>query len=335
MALTWRQLPGRSFSKVRKEWEHINFRGSRTPLLDVDFLEPALEVFGSGEEVVLVAVEEDDPVAAGVFAPARLGAWQTFQPSQAPIGAWVQLPDLSSAQAVQGLFRRLPGFPIQISLTQQDPDIVERPPDEGRCITLDYIDTGRVNCSSRFDEYWESRGKNLRHNLKRQRNRLEREGIRTSLRVVDSPDEVRGAVKDYGRLETAGWKGKEGTAINIDNEQGRFYEKMLRRFAEGTRCRIYQYYYNEDLVASDICIMGGGVAVVLKTTFDEVIQNSSPAFLMRQEYFARLFADETVDTIEFYGKVMDWHTKWTDDFRKMFHVNFYRNALVRRMLGAR
>jgi len=27
---------------------------------------------------------------------------------------------------------------------------------------------------------------------------------------------------------------------------------------------------------------------------------------------------------EFYGRVMEWHTKWSNDMRTMYHVNYYR-----------
>jgi hypothetical protein len=32
--------------------------------------------------------------------------------------------------------------------------------------------------------------------------------------------------------------------------------------------------------------------------------------------------------VEFYGPLMEWHTRWTDRARDIYHVNFYRNALA-------
>jgi hypothetical protein len=57
--------------------------------------------------------------------------------------------------------------------------------------------------------------------------------------------------------------------------------------------------------------------------------------LMRQEAFEQIFADGRFRRIEFYGKVMDWHTKWSDDIRTLFHVTCARWAAlwkVRRLL---
>jgi len=52
---------------------------------------------------------------------------------------------------------------------------------------------------------------------------------------------------------------------------------------------------------------------------------------MRREYFPPIFDNHEAGRIEFYGKVMDWHTKWSDEIRTLYHVNAYRNALVARI----
>jgi hypothetical protein len=45
---------------------------------------------------------------------------------------------------------------------------------------------------------------------------------------------------------------------------------------------------------------------------------------MREEACRRLFEDGRIRRIEFYGKVMEWHTRWTDEVRTMYHLNHYR-----------
>ena len=60
---------------------------------------------------------------------------------------------------------------------------------------------------------------------------------------------------------------------------------------------------------------------------------------MRLEYFKRIFDEGKIKQIEFYGKLMEWHTKWSDEVRTLYHVNFYRwpilNRLHRSTKGAR
>ena len=76
--------------------------------------------------------------------------------------------------------------------------------------------------------------------------------------------------------------------------------------------------------------------VILKTTYDESYKNLSPAFLMRQDQFRRLFEDNenainqnAISRIEFYGKVMEWHTRWTENVRTLYHLTVYRWPLLR------
>ena len=80
----------------------------------------------------------------------------------------------------------------------------------------------------------------------------------------------------------------------------------------------------------DLCIEGPGVLVILKTAYDETYKNVSPASLMRHEYFRQIFDRGSIRRIEFYGKVMEWHRRWTDDVRVLYHVNRYRAPWLRK-----
>jgi hypothetical protein len=72
--------------------------------------------------------------------------------------------------------------------------------------------------------------------------------------------------------------------------------------------------------------------VVLKTSYDESVPASlSPALLMREEACRRLFDDGRFKRLEFYGRVMEWHLRWTEEVRSMYHVNCYRWPGLRRL----
>jgi CelD/BcsL family acetyltransferase involved in cellulose biosynthesis len=321
----WTFAPAADFERHLDAWRRLSVLADDTPLLDPAFVAPLLREFGTGQEVLAMAGEPAAPPCAMLLLTrvSRLG-WSTFQPSQAPVGLVVREPSLDGAALLRGLLRALPGLPLVVALAQQDPDFTARPPDHGAIRTLDYIRTARVAVAGSFDDYWKARGRNLRRNLKRQRNGLERRGIRARLEVLTLPEEVAGAIADYGSLESAGWKAGLGTAIHPDNAQGRYYRTILESFCRNGEGRIYKYWYGDRLVAMDLCLHRSGVLIILKTTYDETIESSSPAMLMRHEAFEGLFAEGTFRRIEFYGKVMDWHTKWSDDIRTLFHVNCAR-----------
>jgi hypothetical protein len=79
----------------------------------------------------------------------------------------------------------------------------------------------------------------------------------------------------------------------------------------------------------DLCIDSGSTLVILKTTYDESYKTVSPSTLMRQEEFRALFDEGRFKRIEFYGKVMEWHTRWTDNTRSIYHLTHYRWPFVR------
>lgn len=333
--MNWMVVASSEFARYRAEWDRLNAVGPNSGLLHSDFIEPLLQHFGDERVVLAIGGPVGAPHALALLHSPRFGCWETFQPSQLPVGPWLNLSEQPLPQVLDELARVLLAPVITIALTQQDPAFYTRPAHSHAVDTLDYIHTARITIDQPFTTYWQQRSKNLRHNLNRQFNRLEREGIQPRLERLDQPALMAAGVRDYGVLESAGWKSEQGTAIHPDNAQGRFYTALLERFCRRGMGRIYRYWYNDQLVTTDLCIVHAGTLIILKTTFDESITTSSPAMLMRRAYFADIFAEGDIHTIEFYGQVMDWHTKLTEDIRTLYHVNYYPlpavNALYRRL----
>jgi hypothetical protein len=279
-----------------------------------------------------VALCEADgrPTAFAIVGPTGAGRWATFQPSQLPLGAWLMAPGLSWAEALAALGTALPGVPLMLGVTQQDPALLPRPADAPRVETLDYIRTAWIDVAGSFDDYWNARGKNLRQNMRKQRRKLAEDGTEPRLEVLTRPEDVAGAIRDYGALESAGWKAEGGTAVHPDNAQGRFYRAMLESFCAEGRGWIFRYRFGDKVVAIDLCVEGNGALVILKTTYDETIKALSPAFLMREDAFRLLFEAGRIRRIEFFGKLMEWHTRWTDNARTLYHVNWLRWGWLRR-----
>lgn len=329
--MTWELSPVATFERHRGIWDELNARSVASPVLDSRFITPLLAHFGTGRETLAHYRSREGTQAMTILQRPRAGLWTTIQPSQAPLGAWVSDNPTHTSTLALELLNTLPGVPLVLGITQQDPDITVRPADTPRARTLDYVRTARITVAGTFGDYWAARGKNLRQNLKRQRNRLSRAGIATRLDVINEPGLIPPAVAEYGRIESSGWKIATGTAIHPENAQGRFYSDMLTDFAQTGSSLIFRYYYNDQVVAMDLCIVGGGALVILKTTYDESQTTTSPAMLMRQESFNHIFERGDIRTIEFYGKVMDWHTKWSSEHRTLYHLNFYRWGLLGHM----
>ncbi|MDH5665133.1 MAG: GNAT family N-acetyltransferase [Nitrosopumilus sp.] len=325
--MKWSLLPVNEYNKYREQWDALNASNSNSLLLDSDFVIPLIDNFSSGKEILAIARKNDLVVAMFILIKKHTGVWESFQPSQAPVSMSVYNPELLD-ETLQSLCKTLKGITLMLGITQLDPDMYSRPAPSKRLTTMDYIQTSRISVSGSFEEYWKKRGKNLRQNMNKQRNRLNKNGIKTKLELITDPDRMADAIIDYGNLESSGWKLDLGTAVNIENQQGIFYRQIMERFARKGQATVYKYWYGNDNAAMDICIHNAETIIILKTTYNEEFKSSSPAMLMRQESFEAIFENKTYQKIEFYGKVMEWHKRWTDEIRTMYHLNFYCSPLA-------
>ena len=328
--MTWKFEPAaQSFEPHRALWDDCNGTRSAHILLDSGFVSPLLKNFANGEVLFGYNAAPSEPGAVLLISRGK-GRWETFQPSQAPLGLFLLgNPDANGA-ALQQLTRKLPGYALELSVLQQDPDYSAVPLAESRpgLERLDYIQTARITMTGDFEQYWKQRGSNLRHNLARRRRRMAEKNLTGELIARRAPGEVADAIREYGRLESAGWKGKDGTAVNLENAQGRFYRDTFEYFCGRGEAVIYQFVVDGKIVASDLCLVRDNMMVVLKTAYDEALNEFSPALMMREDIMKELFAENRVRVIEFYGRVMEWHTRWTEEVRTLYHVNCLRHLWV-------
>jgi len=333
MTARWSIFPAARFEALATRWDEANSAAGDHPLLDSRFVGALVRRFGGARTRLAVAEGARAPGLA-LLEPGRLGLWQTFQPSQAPLGLIV-LGDRADVLAqTHRLVRALPGYALSLSVLQQDPDASAFTGVEAGPTTewLDYIRTARLIVRGPFEPYWRGRSRNLIHNLTRQRKRLAERGARLELSVERDPSRVADAIRDYGRLEGEGWKAGMGTAVTADNEQGRFYREVLEDFCARDQGAIYRLLLDGRSVAMDLCLERNGMLAILKTAYDESVAGLSLGLLLHQEVFAQAFAEGRLKVIEFYGRLREWHTKWTDEVRDMRHVTVYRHAWCPRAL---
>ncbi len=92
---------------------------------------------------------------------------------------------------------------------------------------------------------------------------------------VTKLEEMKVAITRFGIMEMMGWKGTGGTAVHSDNVQGHFYIDVMRNFAKRGKASIYELYFNDILVAMQLCIASPNMLILLKTTYNES-QSSFP-----------------------------------------------------------
>lgn len=335
--MSWTFQPAKpAFDEMYQTWDSVNRAGANHILLDSGFISPLLRHFANGN---VIQATRSDSAGRGMalLIRKRLGHWETFQPAQAPIGLFLLERADSDGRDLLEMTRELPGHALQLSILQQDPEYTSGALNQSHngFERLDYIRTARITLSGTFEEYWQRRGTNLRHNLSRRRRRATEKGLAPKLIARRAPDEVAAAIQEYGRLESSGWKGRDGTAVSSENAQGRFYRDVFECFCARGEGIIYQLVLGDKVAASDLCLVRNGMMVVLKTAYDEASNDFSPAFLMREEILRELYAQQQVRVIEFYGRVMDWHTRWTDEIRTMYHINVFRYGWLQSLKNLR
>lgn len=335
--IEWSSLPWQRLAEVElgAQWDALNRRGANAPFLAADAACAALRAFAEGGERLLVARTAGQVVAMLVMAaPAGLRR-VTFQPSQVPLGLWVTDPGWPLDDLLRSVLRGPLGRALSISLLQADPCFHGRPQETAASTTVDYISTAWVELAASFDDYWAGRGKNLKRNLRRARDRLAAAGIRPRLEVITAAAGMQGGVERYGQLERRGWKAAAGTAIGADNGQARFYADFLALAAARQEAAIYELWLDDRLAASNLCVLRDGVMTILKTAYDEELADHSPAFLLSEDLLRQVHAGGHVHRVEYYGRVMEWHRRWTTLERVLYHVTVYRWPLVKRLARLR
>lgn len=319
---------------LREQWDHLNAAGLDLPFLGAPAVTTALRSFGNGSEQLLVGSRAGRAEFMAVLQPHGRLRWSTFQPSQMPLGCLVCDRDVPSAAAARQLVRdRVLGLSLVLSFTQLDPLLAAPQADQTDNRHDEYITTAWLEVQGSFDSYWAARGKNLRQNMKKQRNKLAAEGIVPTLHWWRSAEEMPSMLARFAALEGAGWKEELGTAIHSGNAQGLYYAQLLEDAARHGEALASELRFGERTVAMNFGLLRGGTWTVLKTTYDESVGGAlSPASLLREEELRLIFAGKLgIRRIEYYGRMMEWHTKLTDQHRTLYHLSTYRWPWLKRL----
>jgi hypothetical protein len=88
---------------LSETWDRLNKERSDLPFLSSLAVLPALKVFGQGDERLLTAHDGGRCVAMLLLRDVGKLRWQTFQPSQLPLGVWVAAASLRSVRKCRRL----------------------------------------------------------------------------------------------------------------------------------------------------------------------------------------------------------------------------------------
>lgn len=330
--IRWTVCPAGHFSLLAEKWQALCDSTLRTPLLSAAFVGTALRHFGRGDELLCFAETASGVVAATVVYKKSAFVWQTFQPSQMPLGPWLQSPQADFTQLATSLLRRLPLPAMVLGITQIDPDFYPRPTTSAS-MCIDSITTGRVGLPQAWEQYLQS--DSIRNNpkpwtaLMRRLRNARRDHGEISLQVDDSAGVAPDYVREYALMESRGWKGAAGTALAPDNTQALFYAELTERFAEAGAARMYTLKFGDTAVARQLALAGENSLVLLKTTYDPDFREYGPGLILMYLLLQDLYEHEAIRIVEIYGPYNESQKLWVSATRGIYHANFYRFGMIK------
>ncbi|MFK8053411.1 MAG: GNAT family N-acetyltransferase [Woeseiaceae bacterium] len=303
--------------------------GVARPLLSDSFMVPLCDHLASDTTLLLVGRREKKVVMLLPIVRKRFGIYETFSPSQLPV-TFLLARDLSVDRALIRQCAKAIQSPIlMLSILDFDQDAFPTVQIDQRIAeSRPYADTMRIAFEGQFETYWASRSKKLRDNIKRYCSRLEKAGHDLGFKVNKDPQDISTALAKYAAIEQAGWKGKQGTAIDLSDSQGVFYLDAFERFAKNGNVRILELLAGDQVVSSRIVVFLESSAVFLKTTYDEKLKKYSPGRILLQKTVEYLFGLEQLEQVEFYTKVTPDQAQWSTATRPVVHLELHRYSLT-------
>ena len=310
------------FPRFSNDWDRLNaqlYRGH--PFFDSRFIGPLLDFFANGKEQLCIHRTNGVVSGALILQSDGFGRWSSFRPSQAQANAVL----LTEIGQLKSLLQQLPGFAWTIELYAVDPRFS---PDFSRSELVNIVSVNAhtigIHSGLSFTEYWDQRSKNLKANVRRYFNRAEKEFSTPVLSEITDQTEMNEGVRRFGELETAGWKGAEGTAVSVDNPQGEFYSEVLRRFAASNQAAIYELRVGDNLAASRLVVSNSQICIILKTTYDEALARFAPGRVLLYRVIQARLDKSSAEAIEFYTNATRDQAEWTTFGCNIQNIQIFR-----------
>jgi CelD/BcsL family acetyltransferase involved in cellulose biosynthesis len=173
----------------------------------------------------------------------------------------------------------------------------------------------------------------FRANLRRRARRLAEEVGPVSLEIISDGAAADAALDEALRLEAAGWKGTEGTAIACDPALVRMYQGLAHALAERGTLVLVFLRAGERRVAMHFAAVEDGIYYLFKVGSDPTLARFGLGHLLIAEV-AREFAARGVRELDFLGDEADWKREWTPRVGNHRWRYVFRPSLRGRALAA-
>ena len=323
---------------VKQRLESDAYSHADHPFLEARYVNPLLKYFNNENIVLAEYTESNEIVCAFVFIYESTYAASAYTDVVSQLSLSYIDPSLSQDKIktiLQTLFKSLPQSKLVVNVEMQDPDMID-PQCYGELKTsvLEvFAHNTSIPADIAFDDYWAERSKSIRKGTARLIRSIEREGMNLDYSVVTKMEELDEAFDEYCRLESTGWKAKNGTAMSPESTQAKFYKDVVSGFMIKGQAKIHQLKFDGNVVASLMTIENDKMVIVIKTAYDENFSKFSPGRVIDYYMLKEVLGAGSEKSIENYTNASEQDQKWYPRVRKMYHVTIYRYAWLKWLIS--
>jgi CelD/BcsL family acetyltransferase involved in cellulose biosynthesis len=178
-------------------------------------------------------------------------------------------------------------------------------------------------------------GKKRRKDIERSRRRLGELGVVRFERAKE-PGLVAQRVDDFLRLEQAGWKGRNGTALLCRPDHAAFARRAFAGVGDGERlCSVDSLLLDDAPIAVSVNLASGGTLFTAKCAFDERYRRFGPGMILEVEVLRHFFESGEHDGLDA-STTVDGHVvaELWGETRRMGTVVLGTSAIAVRSLAA-
>ncbi len=181
-----------------------------------------------------------------------------------------------------------------------------------------------IPINTTWEEFETNMSSDYRNELRRKKKLLDKQGKITFeiIPLPPHPETLHHYLEEFMRVEAAGWKGKERTALLFDERRKCFFYTYGKAAARRGIMRICILRVDDTAIAAALAVEDYNRFWLLKVGYDEQWIRYAPGILLMHETIRYAFA-QGLDAYEFLGDEAPWIRRWTKQVHAYVRARVY------------
>ncbi len=179
-----------------------------------------------------------------------------------------------------------------------------------------------------YEAYQQRLSRKDRANLRRTTKKIEAYDDCLHQSVME-PEKIPQALQTFLDVEAAGWKGAggEGTAIKVNPEMTRFYEKLAAAYAASGQCQVNLLSVEGNTIAGQFAFQLGDTLYMNKIGFNPDYSGLNPGNVLMGKQFERYCADPGIARVNLMSSAHHLK-KWAPDLEPSYRYYLCNTTLA-------